>query len=103
MTTLRGVGFYLSVIIGTTGILTATTGVASQASVSNLINGIFRTEENSFKWGGNIKVSEITGEVVSIDWLSVKIRQFDNLYVRVPNKLLINNDFKTCSIFQFAV
>jgi hypothetical protein len=50
MTTLRGVGFYLSVIIGTTGILTATTGVASQASVSNLINGIFGQQKIRSNW-----------------------------------------------------
>ena len=27
--------------------------------------------------------------VLSIDWLSVKLRTFDNLYVRIPNETLI--------------
>ena len=38
-----------------------------------------------------IKVGDITGEVLSIDLLSVKLRTYDNLYVRIPNENLMKS------------
>lgn len=99
MAALREVGFDLGVIIGAAGILTVAIGFASQTSASNLISGIFLVAEKSFKLGDTIKIGEITGEVLSIDLLSVKIRQFDNIYVRVPNELLIKSNFSNFSHF----
>lgn len=99
MAALREVGFDLGVIIGAAGILTVAIGFASQTSASNLISGIFLVAEKSFKLGDTIKIGEITGEVLSIDLLSVKIRQFDNVYVRVPNELLIKSNFSNFSHF----
>jgi small-conductance mechanosensitive channel len=39
--------------------------------------------------GEVIEVAGTTGEVLSIDLLSVKLRTFDNLFVRVPNETLV--------------
>ena len=39
------------------------------------------------------------GEVLSIDLLSVKIRTFDNLYVRVPNESIIKNRVTNLTFF----
>jgi small-conductance mechanosensitive channel len=99
MAALRQVGFDLSVILGAAGILTVAVGFASQTSASNLISGIFLVAEKSFKLGDTIKIGEITGEVLSIDLLSVKLRQFDNIYVRIPNELLIKSNFSNLSHF----
>lgn len=99
MTALREVGFDLSVILGAAGILTVAVGFASQTSASNLISGIFLVAEKSFKIGDTIKIGEITGEVLSIDLLSVKLRQFDNIYVRIPNESLIKSNFSNLSHF----
>lgn len=99
MAALREVGFDLTVILGAAGILTVAVGFASQTSASNLISGIFLVAEKSFKLGDVIKIGDITGEVLSIDLLSVKIRQFDNVYVRIPNESLIKSNFSNFSHF----
>ena len=99
MASLRELGFSLSVILGAAGILTVAVGFAAQTSASNLISGLFLVVEKSFKLGDVIKVGDITGEVLSIDLLSVKLRQYDNVYVRVPNETLIKSSFSNLSHF----
>jgi len=64
-------------------------GFASQTSASNLISGLFLMAERPFVVGDYIQVDDRTGEVLSIDLLSVKLRTFDNLLVRVPNEDII--------------
>jgi len=44
-------------------------------------------------------VGETLGEVLSIDLLSVKLRTFDNLYVRVPNEMLIRSEIVNLTRF----
>lgn len=99
MASLHQIGFNLSVILGAAGILSVAVGFASQTSASNLISGIFLVAEKSFKIGDVIKIGDITGEVLSIDLLSVKLRQYDNIYVRVPNESLIKSNFSNLSHF----
>ena len=75
------------------GLLTVALGFAAQTSASNLISGLFLLGERPFVVGDVIRLaSGITGEVVGIDLLSVKIRTFDNLLVRVPNETLLKSE-----------
>ncbi len=97
--TLRQLGFDLTVLLGAAGILTIAIGFASQTSASNLIAGIFLLAERSFTVGDLIKVGDITGEVLSVDLLSVKLRTFDNLYIRIPNENLMKSTVTTLSRF----
>jgi small-conductance mechanosensitive channel len=96
---LRELGFSLAVIMGAAGVLTVALGFASQTSASNLISGLFLIGERPFSVGDFIQVSGITGEVLSIDALSVKLRTFDNLYVRIPNETLIKSEVITLTRF----
>ncbi|MCP1726799.1 small-conductance mechanosensitive channel [Natronospira proteinivora] len=89
---LHQLGFSLTVILGAAGILSVAIGFASQTSASNLISGLFLIGEKPFKIGDFIRVGETVGEVLAIDLLSVKLRTFDNLYVRVPNETLIKSE-----------
>jgi len=57
-----------------------------------LISGLFLIAERPFAIGDIIKVGDRTGEVLSIDLLSVKMRTFDNLYVRLPNESMIKSE-----------
>lgn len=86
---LRELGFDLSVLLGAAGVLTVAVGFASQTSASNLVSGLFLIVERSFQVGDTIEIGGVQGEVLSIDWMSVKLRTFDNLYVRVPNESVI--------------
>ncbi|RMF77299.1 MAG: mechanosensitive ion channel family protein [Nitrospirae bacterium] len=96
---LHQLGFDLGVLLGAAGILSVAVGFASQTSASNLISGLFLLAERPFSVGDIIKVGETTGEVISVDLLSVKIRTFDNLFVRVPNETVIKSEVTTLTKF----
>jgi small-conductance mechanosensitive channel len=96
---LRQLGFDLGVLLGAAGILTVAIGFASQTSASNLISGLFLIAEKPFAIGDVIQVGGTSGEVLSIDLLSVKLRTFDNLFVRIPNESLIKSEVKTLTRF----
>lgn len=96
---LRELGFKLNVLLGAAGVLTVGVGFAAQTSLSNLISGLFLMGEQPFVVGDVIKIGSTTGEVLSIDLLSAKIRTFDNLYVRIPNQELIQNEVTNLTKF----
>lgn len=96
---LHQLGFNLSVILGAAGIFSVAVGFASQTSASNLISGLFLIGERAFSVGDIIKVGSTVGEVLSIDLLSVKLRTFDNLHVRIPNESLIKSEVTTLTKF----
>ncbi|MCS3700711.1 small-conductance mechanosensitive channel [Salinibacter ruber] len=89
---LMELGFDLSVLLGAAGILTVAIGFASQTSASNVISGLFLLGERPFAVGDVIRVNGTTGEVLSVDLLPVKLRTFDNLFVRIPNETMIKSE-----------
>lgn len=89
---LQNMGVELTAVLATAGIFGVAIGFAAQTSVSNIISGIFLLFEQPFQVGDAIKVGDTMGVVLSIDLLSVKLREFDNLYTRVPNETFIKNN-----------
>jgi len=87
--TMQQLGFKPGVLLGTAGILSIAIGFASQTSVSNLISGLFLMTERPFKVGDQLEIDGRVGVVLSIDLLSVKLRMFDNVMMRVPNEHMI--------------
>ena len=98
-TALKQLGFDLGILLGAAGILSVAIGFASQTSAANIISGLFVVGERSVSVGDVIQVSTFTGEVLSIDWLSIKLRTFDNLYVRIPNEAFIKSEVTNLSKF----
>jgi small-conductance mechanosensitive channel len=96
---LQELGLNPGILLGTAGILTVAIGFASQTSMSNLISGFFLIGEKPFAVGDIIRVGDTTGEVLAIDSLSVKLRTFDNIYVRIPNELIIKSQVMTLTRF----
>lgn len=96
---LNQLGFNLGVLLGAAGVVSVAVGFASQTSASNLISGLFLIAEKPFALGDVIQTGGITGEVLSIDLLSVKLRTFDNKFVRIPNETLIKSDVSTLTKF----
>lgn len=92
---LHQLGFNLGVLLGAAGVLSVALGFASQTSASNLVSGLFLIGERPFQIGDVIQVEGTTGQVLSIDLLSVKLRTFDNLFVRIPNESLIKTQVRT--------
>lgn len=96
---LRTIGVDLGVLLGAAGILTVAIGFASQTSASNVISGLFLMGEQPFVVGDVIKVGDVSGEVLTIDLMSVKIRTFDNLQVRIPNETMLKSNVTTMTKF----
>ncbi len=92
-------GFNTTALVAVAGILTVALGFASQTSMSNLISGLFLIGERPFAVDDVIQVGNTTGFVLSVDLLSVKLRQFDNTFVRVPNETILNSEVKTLTRF----
>jgi small-conductance mechanosensitive channel len=92
-------GFKLTHLLGAAGIIGIAVGFASQTSVSNIISGLFLIAEEPFKVNDIITVGGSTGVVLSIDMLSVKLRTFDNKFVRIPNETIIRSDVTNITRF----
>lgn len=92
-------GFKLSHLLGAAGIIGVAVGFASQTSISNVISGLFLIAERSFEVDDVVSVNGITGQVLSIDMLSVKIRTFDNKFVRIPNETIIKSELTNITRF----
>lgn len=89
---LRELGFSLGPLLGAAGVLTVALGFASQTSVSNVISGLFLMGERPFVSGDVVQVNNTTGEVLSVGLMSVKMRTFDNVMVRIPNETMLKSD-----------
>jgi small-conductance mechanosensitive channel len=92
-------GYKLTALLGAAGIVGIAIGFASQTSVSNVISGIFLISERSFEVGDVIIVGDTKGVVLSIDLLSVKLRTFDNQFIRIPNESLIKTQLTNITRF----
>jgi small-conductance mechanosensitive channel len=93
VTVLHELGFSLTPLLGAAGILSLAIAFASQTTVSNVISGFFLVAEKSFVVGDVVSVGGNVGVVYSIDTLSVKIRMFDNRFLRVPNETMIKSEY----------
>jgi small-conductance mechanosensitive channel len=82
-------GIKLPALLGAAGIFGIALGFASQTSVSNIISGLFLIGEKPFEVGDIIKIADTKGTVLSIDLLSIKLRTFDNQFIRIPNENII--------------
>lgn len=89
---LQQFGVKPTALLGAAGIIGIALGFASQTSVSNIISGLFLIGEKPFEVGDIIQVGERRGTVLSIDLLSIKLRTFDNQFIRIPNENLIKTD-----------
>lgn len=96
---LRLLGVKITALLGAAGIIGIAIGFASQTSMSNLISGLFLVSEKPFEIGDVIKVGDKTGIVLSIDLLSVKIKTFDNQYIRIPNQMLLAGELTNVTRF----
>ncbi len=90
---LREFGFDLTTLLAAAGVAGIAIGFAAQTSLSNLISGVFLIWEKPFVVGDVVAMGDTMGLVHSIDLLSVKLRTFDNRFVRVPNETLVKNTF----------
>jgi len=99
VTVMDQLGISLAPLLAGAGIIGVALGFASQTSVSNIISGLFLIAEQPFKVEDVISVGNTIGIVMSIDALSIKIRTFDNKFVRIPNETIIKNEVTNLTRF----
>jgi small-conductance mechanosensitive channel len=99
MAVLGELGVKLTALLGAAGIVGIALGFASQTSVSNIISGLFLISEKPFAIGDVIRIGTTTGIIQSIDLLSIKIRTFDNLFVRIPNEKILSSEVTNITRF----
>lgn len=99
LTTLGQLGVQLGPLLGAAGVVGVAIGFASQTSVSNVISGFFLIAEQPFQVDDVIQIGGTTGRVLSIDMLSVKLRTFDNRFVRIPNESIVKSEVVTLTRF----
>lgn len=99
ITILLELGFNLGALLGAAGIMSVAVGFASQTSLSNIIIGVFLYGEKPFGVGDVIRIGDKVGAVLSIDLLSVKLRLFNNEFVRIPNETMIKTEVTNVTKF----
>ncbi len=92
MTLLSSLGIDLRAILGAAGIAGIAVGFAAQTSISNVISGLFLISEKHFGVGDAVQIGDVSGMVQSVDFLSVKVRTWDNRFVRIPNETIIKSN-----------
>jgi small-conductance mechanosensitive channel len=97
---LQQLGFKLSVLLGSAGIITAALAIAAQNSISNIISGLFLIVEKSLQIGDQIKVGTHVGTITAIDLLCVKILTTNNTLIRIPNDTLIKSELTNLTRFE---
>lgn len=95
----KELNYDLAALFGAVGVMGIVIGVASQTSIGNIISGLFLVGEKSFELGDVVKVGDKTGTVYSIDLLSIKIKTFDNLLIRIPNQSVISSELTNVTKF----
>lgn len=84
--TLPNVGVKLSGLLVAGGIVGLAVGFASQSIIGNLVSGLFLFIERPVKIGDGVNIDGAVGIVEDIRIISTTLRQYDGLYLRVPNQ-----------------
>jgi small-conductance mechanosensitive channel len=92
-------GVRLSALLGAAGVLGVALGIASQKSIGNIISGFFLVSDKTFEVGDVVRIGTNTGVVYSLDLLSIKLRTFDNMFIRIPNDLIITTEIVNITRF----
>ncbi len=96
---LQQMGLNLTALLGAAGVIGIAVGFASRTSMSNMISGLFLIWEKPFAVGDVIKIGDTVGVVLSVDLLSVKVRTFDNQFVRIPNERILTTELTNITRF----
>ena len=93
-------GVDILTLLGAASIIGVAVGFASQTSLSNIISGLFLVGEKQINLGDMIEVGGITGNVDSINLMSVQLRLPNNTMVRIPNEMIIKNPVSNITRFS---
>lgn len=90
----------LTKIIGALGIGSVAIAISLQDTLSNLVSGFLLIVESPFKVGDWIKVGQMEGEVLEINWRAVRIKTLDRDVVIIPNGNLGKENICNYTLFD---
>ncbi len=93
-------GIKIESLITSLGLMSVAIGFAAQATISNFISGLMIMFDRSVRIGDVIEVNGNIGTIHSIGILSTRLKTFDNLLIRVPNRELLDSDVKNYTFFD---
>ncbi len=93
-------GVKIESLITSLGLMSVAIGFAAQATISNFISGIMIMFDRSVRIGDVIEVKGNVGTIHSIGILSTRIKTFDNILIRVPNREMLDSDVKNYTFFD---
>ena len=90
VTVLAQFGVETTSILAALGGLALAVGLALQGTLSNVASGVMILVQKPFKVGEAISAGAVTGTVQQIGLFTTELKQFDGLFVMVPNSELWN-------------
>jgi len=90
VTVLAQFGVETTSILAALGGLALAVGLALQGTLSNVASGVMILVQKPFKVGEGITTGSVTGTVQQIGLFTTELKQFDGLFVMVPNSELWN-------------
>ncbi|MEM6869293.1 MAG: mechanosensitive ion channel family protein [Cyanobacteria bacterium P01_C01_bin.121] len=80
----------LSKVIAALGVGSLVIALALQDTLSNLVSGFLLIFESPFQVGDWVRINEVEGEVLEVNWRAVRLRTPDHDVVIIPNGVLGN-------------
>jgi len=90
VTVLAQFGVETTSILAALGGMALAIGLALQGTLSNVASGVMILVQKPFKVGEAISAGSVTGTVQQIGLFTTELKQFDGLFVMVPNSQLWN-------------
>ena len=92
------VGFPIGSIVAGAGLIGLTISLAAQESASNLFSGIVILLDKPFSIGDWITVGNVEGEVIDINFRSIKIRSLDKTVSVITNSKVCSSTIVNCAM-----
>lgn len=90
---LNGLGVDFSSLVATSAVITAVVAFAMQDTLGNILGGLALQFDNSLEIGDWVKVDQVSGRVVEIQWRFTAILTRNGEKVVLPNSLLMKGTF----------
>jgi len=92
------VGFPIGSIVAGAGLIGLTISLAAQETASNIFSGIVILIDKPFAVGDWILVGDVEGEVIDINFRSIKIRSLDKTVSIITNSKVCSSTIVNCAM-----
>lgn len=92
------VGFPIGSIVAGAGLIGLTISLAAQETASNIFSGIIILIDKPFAVGDWILVGDVEGEVIDINFRSIKIRSLDKTVSVITNSKVCSSTIVNCAM-----